>query len=285
MKKLVLALLVALMCLGLAGCTKTDPEAKAVLDKITDVLKNESATIMDYENIRADYLKLSDELKKQVKTFSKFEEAEKAYADKKKTELAGVKGQQIYTSSKANSVNVIEVTDTGARNVTYVFNGNGIAKTNTVECDYLIDNDVLVLCLEGGNLVINGSFNGSKISVSSSGYFTADQVEKAIQGKWTYRETSLLGTRSEHNLVVKSGSGTYERAAEAYGYKDGSYYYYGPYQGTYKIHDGMVEFSFSHGKEFFFDCSGGKIHFYHYTHEFSAGSGLKGEDGYYKAFK
>ena len=68
------------------------------------------------------------------------------------------------------------------------------------------------------------------------------------------------------------------------GFDDGSYYYYGPYSGSFTLDEGSVLIDAMHGKEFYFSCNEGKVQLYHYSHKMTAGSGLKGEDGYESAF-
>ena len=73
---------------------------------------------------------------------------------------------------------------------------------------------------------------------------------------------------------------TYESATEAYGYNDGSYYYYGPYEGTYEINENGLVVDAYNEWQFGFVISEGKVAMCRCGDILSAYSGFKGENGF-----
>lgn len=94
-----------------------------------------------------------------------------------------------------------------------------------------------------------------RLILSDTGFYTISEIEDAIQGYWKVTK-SFLGYKSEHNLHISNGTMTYEHASESlYG---GDYFYYGPYQGNYKLNFGGFQSPMMHSGDWFFNIIGGE---------------------------
>ena len=110
-------------------------------------------------------------------------------------------------------------------------------------------------------------------------------VKEAIQGHWSVRRSQfLLGSLSvdEHHILFDGDKVTYENASEAYGYNDGTYYYYGPYTGTFEIGCGEFETDMDNGNRWFFRIDDGEVQIMYYGNACTKAdtNDLPGEDGY-----
>lgn len=167
------------------------------------------------------------------------------------------------------------------------FDGNGYQTSSENTLPYIVDDTSISMTLDdGSDLVIPYTLSGNSIALGSGEYFSASQVDAELQGYWycnEYTYISLLGNLSvsKYNAYIHDGTFEYEYATEAYGYNDGSYYYYGPYADSYTIGLGRIESDIHNGSYFFFNIIDGAVKLMHYDHVYSkASSGMPGEDGY-----
>lgn len=166
------------------------------------------------------------------------------------------------------------------------FDGNGYHTSSENTVPYLIDDTTITMTLDDGReLSIPYTINGGAIKLGSGEYFSASEVDAALQGYWhciEYSYNPITGfTAPEYNAYIHDGTFEYEHAIEAYGYNDGSYYYYGPYEDSYTLGIGCFESDIYGGNEWFFNIIDGEVKLMHYDHVFDkVESGMPGEDGY-----
>lgn len=151
-------------------------------------------------------------------------------------------------------------------------------------CTYLVDDEnITVTSPEGGEMVIPYKMEGEAL-VLDSGYKTAEQIDAEIQGCWRLRTAeTLLGMNLENEFNIKfdNGSVVSESAAKAYGGRNGEYYYYGPYKGSYTIGFGAFETEMGHGSDWEFNIIDGKAVILHFSSVCQPSSkGLPGKNGY-----
>lgn len=269
--------------LMLVGCKSISPEAQAVIDQITSAEQNTEHTYTEYSDIKASYEALTEESKEQVSNYTEYEEKMNAYFDQKKEELDSFfNGREFYYTEKDEpSVSVMRFNGDTITFSIYEFDGNGKHEAASTDYEYQCDGKTIYLN-SSSPMSIQYSVNDLGAELEDK-FLTQEQIIDGLQGDWTLR-TTIFGKGNEWNMSISGNDVEYENAAEAYGYSDGSYYYYGPYSGSITIEDGSVSINSDHGEEFFFSCYNGNIKLYHYGNEMSPGNGLKGEDGYYDAF-
>lgn len=275
-------MILAGMAVTLTACKSTSPEAQAVLDAISASQENAEHTVQEYTDVQAAFDALTEEQQKEVKTYAEYQTAMDSYFNEKKDELkAAFDGKVYYTSDEDASLEIIHFNGDTITISLYSYDGNGKLETASVDYDYTCDGNKIYLN-SSAPMELSYSIDGTE-GVLDGEYLTEADVLDGLQGNWTVR-TTLFGNASEWNMSISGNEATYENAAEAMGYNDGSYYYYGPYSGKFTLDEGSVSIDARHGHEFFFSCSGGKVQLYHFGNKMTAGSGLKGEDGYENAF-
>lgn len=267
----------------LTSCKKTSPEAQAVIDSIKAVAENSEHTYTELTDIQAQFDALTEEQQEEVTNFGEYKESVEAFFNEKKEEVkTALSGKKYYFSEKEASVGVMKFSSDQIQISLYQFDGNGKSETASVNYEYVCDGSVITLTSGSAPMEIAYTIKDGNATLDSY-YMTEEQVIDGLQGNWVCK-TSYFGKGNEYNMSISGTKAKYESAAEAFGYNDGSYYYYGPYSGSFVIDDGSVSIDAMHGKEFFFSCYNGKVQLYHYDNKMSAGSGLKGEDGYENSF-
>lgn len=190
-----------------------------------------------------------------------------------------------YADTAVNAVNVITFTADGASTKDIYYDGNGKHVTAETPCSYLLDDSAIYVTLpDGTELVIPYAVSGESVTLGAEGFFSIADVEAGLQGYWNSRETTynpITGfSTSEYNIQLENGTITYEYAAEAYGYTDGTYYYYGPHTGTYTISANGFDTDAKNGFQFGFVITDGQLAMLRYDHICTPGSGLPGQDNY-----
>lgn len=194
-------------------------------------------------------------------------------------------GAWFYASDSVNAVNVITFTNENANMRQIYYDGNGQHTTADNLCNYAVDDTKISVTLADGSAMdIPYTAAEGAITLGSGEYFTPQQVDAGLQGYWGIKDTSynpITGfSTSEYIYNFNKGKVTFEKAAEAYGYDDGSYYYYGPYSGTYTVTaDGLVVDARNEW-QFGFVISEGKVAMSRCGKTLSVYKGFKGEDGY-----
>lgn len=167
------------------------------------------------------------------------------------------------------------------------FDGNGYQQASENTLGYTVDDATISMTLEDGSeLSIPYVLDGDSLKLGSGDYFSASEVDAALQGYWycneyTYIKLMSHFSNSKYNAYFHDGIFEYESASEAYGYNDGSYYYYGPYKDSYTLGLGNFETDIHNGSQWFFNIIDGEVKLMHFDHVFSkVSSGMPGEDGY-----
>ncbi len=203
-------------------------------------------------------------------------------------------GVWFFEAKSSNAVNAVTFTEEKATLKQIYYDDNGPHSTE-MDFDYIVDDKEITILTNKSNNITNEKeikiqYDFSEDTFSLKGdYLTSEQVEKGLEGYWGLREKShfsLTGDLTfEYIYYFKNGNVKYESANEAYGRDDGTYYYYGPYKGTYAVTEkglevyvedaeyGSLEFGFVISKGKVYMCRYGKIMSDKY-------SGFKGEDGF-----
>lgn len=183
-------------------------------------------------------------------------------------------GLWFFEAKISNAVNSVTFTEEKATLKKIYYDGNGPHYT-VMDFDYTVDDKEITILTDKSNNITNEKeikiqYDFSEDTFSLKGnYLTSEQVEKGLEGYWGLRDYSdLTGCMFEYICYFKDGYVKYEKANEAYGYNDGTYYYFGPYEGTYAVtekglevdaHNGFLEFGFVISKGKVYLCRYGKI--------------------------
>lgn len=160
------------------------------------------------------------------------------------------------------------------------FDGNGKHENGSNDCDYVLDGENITVTLtDGSEMVIPYVVNGDAVTLGNQEYFTPAEVDAALQGYWGVSYESM-GNGHQYYIYFNHGTVTSENAAESAMDNDGSYFYYGPYEGTYTLNFGGIDTEMRHGKEWFFNIIDGAVAVLHYDHVCSPATGFPGENGY-----
>ncbi len=268
MKKVLSLLLVAVFVLVMfTGCSKTD--------------YNEAVKLMesgDYEQAITLFTELGDYNDSQEKLV----QAQKFLSVKK----ALNEGTWFFEATSVNAVYCLQFADGSATISNPWFDGNGYHEgADTTQHTYKItDTEIKLINEDGTEKVIPYTFENDTLKLADD-YFTPEMVKEALQGHWSVRRSQyLLGslTVDEHHILFEDDKATYENASKARGYYDGTYYYYGPYTGTYEIGLGKFETDMDHGDRWFFRIADGEVQLMYYGNACIKAdtNELPGEDGY-----
>lgn len=180
-------------------------------------------------------------------------------------------------------LNYLTFTDKEATVGQVYFDGNGKHENAVNTCAYIVnDTNIVITMVDGTELAIPYELKDNEV-VLEEGYLSSADVKEDLIGCWGVRTTNyFFGTKSanEYNIQIKEDELKAESAAQAYGYSNGEYYYYGPYTGTYTLGTGNFETEMKHGYEWFFNIIDGKATALHYGNVCKPIKKLPGEDGY-----
>ena len=192
-------------------------------------------------------------------------------------------GVWYFNGGADNIIDRITFSGTEAEIAQMYVDGNRGHDNGSNTCTCVVDGEnITVTSPEGGEMVIPYRLEGEKL-VLDSGYRTAEQIDADIQGFWRlHRSENLLGrySESEYNIQFDHGTVRSERAVLAWGYTNGEYYYYGPYQGSYTVGFGTFETEMDHGEDWFFNIIDGKAVILYFDGICQPADGLPGENGY-----
>ena len=170
------------------------------------------------------------------------------------------------------------------------FDGNGkhdavVQEAAAYEID---DTKITTQTPSGDPLEISYTVENEKIVLDDGAYFSPDMIKEGLQGIWKYKyfdynSTLKMYSRGEHNIQINGDIATYEYASlSAFDYS--SYYYYGPYAGSYDLDIGSLKGKLE-GKDIgnilFYNIINGKATMLYYNHVCETTDSLPGEDGYY----
>ncbi len=269
-------------------------EAIVVYEELDD-FKDSSEKVTEIKYIQAEELyaaasyeeaiDIYEEIVEYNDSASKIVAAEKeikyiTYAD---AYAALTQGTWFYEASSINAVNVITFTKEAAAIKEIYYDGNGQHVTSPNECEYsLTDKEIKIVLSDGSEMNITYVVNGSEITLGNGEYFTPAQIDSGLQGYWrnVSYTFSIITTKSEDIFFFDNGTVMYESACPAYGYNDGSYYYYGPYEGTYTIDDEGIHSEIRNSWNLGFVIKDGAVVMNNCGDNCSPCDGFKGEDGY-----
>lgn len=236
---------------------------------------NYEEAVSIYETV-SDYLDAADKI-----TAAKKEIMLTQYGDVIQLMTEGV---WFYESDADLSVNKISFTQEFANISQFTSTGNGITSSGNAEFSYIVDaSNITVYLADGSEMVVPYAVENDGLKLGSGEYYTIEQIDAALQGYWTSRESdNVLGisTNGEYNISIDNGTIKYEKAAEAFGGRNGEYYYYGPYEGTYAITTNGFTTDVRNGLFFGFIIEDGQVALVRATYVCNPGSGFKGEYGY-----
>ena len=194
-------------------------------------------------------------------------------------------------SSDANAVKILTFTRENATVGGVYYDGNGAHESDAEVCAYAVDDAAITVAAKDGELTIPYTMEAGEIVLEPGVYFTPAQVEEALQGYWGLYSTYYFYAAEkdhydEYIYCFDNGTFTYEYAKKAYlsngyYYHGGrGYYYFGPYQGTYKITEKGLEVDVNNGHWFGFLISGGKVVMTRFSGILERYDGFKGPRGY-----
>lgn len=197
-------------------------------------------------------------------------------------------GTKWFYSESNNNINILTFTKDSATITKHSFDGNGIHQTDVSDCDYVATKDALILTDKntGAETSVDYKLDGDKVILDKNTYATSKMIDKKIQGYWVAEDlqyTTLLGrsyfSKSRYDLILNDGKAKGIRANTANPRTNYDYFYFGPDTGTYKIGNGVLEFTIDgsgkgglHQAETFFTYLNGKVTLYHYTLPYSKSS-------------
>ena len=189
-----------------------------------------------------------------------------------------------YEATSVNAVNVISFTKENAELKQIYYDGNGKHTTTANVCQYgVTDTEIVVVQQDGSELKLEYTLNGSELSLGEK-YFTPEQVAAGLEGYWGLKDISynmFTGfSTSEYIYYFENGNVKFESATTAYGYSDGTYYYYGPYEGTYVVNGEGLVVEARNEWQFGFVISEGKVAMCRCGDILKPYDGFKGEDGF-----
>ncbi len=236
--------------------------------------------------------------KNAIKGFSplgKYQDAQ-TLTDKARTELQKIEYSDVISflvgnlwfidSKSSNAITSAEFTDEYVSVKHWFYDGDGANYCDDASVRYTISDNTISFTWKWNGIdneteTIQYIREGSSIKFGEGKMYSVEEVEEALQGYWTlHKYDYILGavTESEYNLLIDDGKMVYEHADVAR-YFDG-YYYYGPYEGTYKIEStGLVADIYNDSYLGFVIGDDGIVPVL-FDHEFVRGDGFPGEDGY-----
>ena len=164
------------------------------------------------------------------------------------------------------------------------FDGNWKHDNGSNEHSFVLDDKNIIIKMEDeSELKIGYQFSDNKVTLDKTEYLTIEQIEKGIQGYWKVSySSSTLGMTSKHVqcIYINNGKLVSESASSALGSTTGEYYYYGPYEGAYKLNLGGFDTDMRHGNEWFYNIIDGKLFVFHGSNKAEKTDKLPGENGY-----
>ena len=207
-----------------------------------------------------------------------------ACGNKFAAEKEALVGSKWYSGAEtSNTIVVWNFYDESVEKAAYFVDGNGMHDSEKKVAEYTIQKDAIKVVFDDEEMLIPYVFENDKITLKEGEYFSPQDVDEAIQGFWTLRDSSNFFGRvsyNEYNIQFENGTMRIEEAAEAMNGAPGEYYYYGPYEGTYTIGDGTFVTDADHGDRYFFNVYEGEVNVFHYGNEMKRGEGFPGQDGY-----
>lgn len=195
-------------------------------------------------------------------------------------------GVWFYNGGSNAAVNRLTFTEKQANITQFVSDGNGVHTGDVNDFPFVVDESNIVLTLvDGSEQTIPYTLENNAL-ILEGGYLTPEDVEADLQGYWSLHDKdtiAVLGitTENEYIAYLNKGAFVYESAAKAYGGRNGEYYYYGPYEGTYQVNETGLNVEVRNNYRFAFNIIDGKAVLLSCGKPFSPASGFKGENGYH----
>lgn len=189
------------------------------------------------------------------------------------------------TDSSYNACNTLRFQGDKVKLVHSFVDGNGVHEQAEVTGSVHFKDGVISLDFGSSakSIEIPYSFDNEVLTLDSQQCLSEEQVMAQLQGAWTYTDRGYVyGTAiaEEHNLVIDGKNIEMEYAAKARPGTGYDYFFYGPYSGSFELGNGSIVSDMEHSNSLFFRVKDGGVELFNYTHQFSAGSGLVGQDGY-----
>ena len=235
----------------------------------------------DYETV----ISLHEAVSGHLESERKIPVAKKTLTDESYSDVINLMttGVWFYNGGSDSVVNRLTFSDATARIVQIAFDGNIVAVTGDNELPYLVDESNITLTLvDGSEQVIPYTLEDDTL-VLDDGYLTPADIDADLQGYWgVHTRNVVLGIATEKECIFHFDNGkvVYEYAVKAYGGRNGEYYYYGPYEGTYTVDERGLKTDAKNSWQFAFNVIDGKAVFTPCGDVCSPVSGFKGENGY-----
>lgn len=194
------------------------------------------------------------------------------------------KGVWFYNGGSNAAVNRITFTDDVATIVQIYSDGNGQHTAGTNDVSYIVDGESITLTLtDGSEHIIAYAVDNGAIKLGNGDYLTPAEIEEDLQGYWGLRKSdSVLGMRTNNEYIYYFNNGKLimESAAEAYGGRNGEYYYYGPHEGTYTVDEKGLHANIRNNWQFGLGIINGEAVMVRCGDVCSRVNGFKGKNGY-----
>lgn len=310
-KRLALILAIAMLCMALMGCDSSDykkacalyeegsyAEAAELFEGLGDY-EDSADRAMDSKYMNAETLFAAGEYEAAATIYEGIASYKDAEAKGAEARMALMRetyadvfaaldgGVWFYEATSVNAVNVVKFTaDAAILNDVY-YDGNGPHVTAEETCSFIVDDaNIVITRTDGSTLAIAYALAGDQLDMvcDMGALFTPQQVDEALQGYWGIKKLDfvpIIGlSASEYIYLFEDGKVTYESANPAYGYNDGTYYYYGPNEGTYTITANGIESDVKNSWQLGFTISGGQVVANRCGDALSPYEGFKGQDGF-----
>ena len=183
------------------------------------------------------------------------------------------------------ALNVLQFGEESVTLTQITFDGNGRSVNAENEFPYTLTADGISIALfDGSEKNISFAANGSLLQLNNHEYWAMSEVNKALQGYWVCRYTeTVLGNKTtyEEHIFLGDGKIRTESANGGFGLGKGEYYYFGPYEGTYKLGVGEFDTDLFKGSSLFFNIINNKPTMMRFTRAYeSTDQKFPGENGY-----
>lgn len=183
------------------------------------------------------------------------------------------------------ALNVLQFGKETATLTQITFDGNGRSVNAENEFPYSLTADgISIVLFDGSELNISFAANGSQLQLGGHEYWAMSEVDEALQGYWMcrYKDNVLGKTLSfEEHIFLGDGKIRTESANEGSNLGKGKYYYFGPYEGAYKLAMGEFDTDLFKGSSLFFNIINNEPAMMRYTRVYEAtDKKFPGENGY-----
>lgn len=162
------------------------------------------------------------------------------------------------------------------------FDGNGAHDAGENQYNYTVTEENIIIGNSDKTTIAYKNDTDNIVLGDGKTYFSEDEVKEGLKGYWNLKDTDyILGriSKSEYNIFIEDDKITFEYATLAYN-SNSEYYYYGPYNGEYKLKFGGFDTTMEKGNRLYFTILDNKVTLLYYSQAFTSSDGLPGKDGY-----